>query len=252
MRALLWLCALAAAAPLRAEPGLKRGASLYHQGRYDSALAVLDSSRHADLKRRDSLILFQYSGMAAARLGRADAAAEDFRALLALDSLFQFPRNEDPAVLNAFAKAKTSRAAPAAPVATAPSVPPPAAPPGPAPAGRFVFADSGPAAHAPPSDAPRAAKPRRIGFVLGAVPLGGGWVARGRWSHGLVLGFLQAGGLALSLYASSRISSAESDRYGIRDESELSAVQKWQWTQRVALSTALGAYLFSLAASTGE
>jgi hypothetical protein len=223
---------------------------------------VLDSCRGADLKRRDSLILFQYSGMSAARLGRAAAAARDFGALLALDSLFQFPRNEDASVLEAFSRARAARSAPAAatppgaeatapdPV-TAPAGLPPA-PPASSPAARMVFADSGRAARSAPADLAAETGPRRIGLGLGAVPLGGGWIARGRWSHGLVLGLLQAGGLALSLYASSRVSASEGDRYGIRDGSELSAVRKWQWTQRVALSTALGAYLFSLAASTGE
>ena len=40
-------------------------------------------------------------------------------------------------------------------------------------------------------------------------------------------------------------------RNGTQD-SELDSVHGWQWVQRVSLSTALGAYLFSLIASSGE
>jgi hypothetical protein len=84
---------------------------------------------------------------------------------------------------------------------------------------------------------------------MGAVPLGGGWLSEGRYKPGLALAFLQIGGIALSLYASSRITAEEKDLYGIKDERELGIVHKWQWTQGLALSTALGAYLYSLMAS---
>src|SRR4051812_42038538 len=110
MRAgLLFLSALAAAMA-HADPSLKQAAALYHQGRYDSALAVLGTCRARALKHRDSLALFQYSGMASARLGRSEEASGDFRALLDMDSLFQFPRNEDSAILAAFAQAQVTRA----------------------------------------------------------------------------------------------------------------------------------------------
>ena len=109
---------IAAAAAAHAGPCLKQAAALYHQGLYDSALSVLETCGPEALKRRDSLALFQYSGMAEARLGRDAEAAEDFRALLSLDSLFQFPRNEDFAVLAAFARPRwrgKSRRRPARP-----------------------------------------------------------------------------------------------------------------------------------------
>jgi hypothetical protein len=87
---------------------------------------------------------------------------------------------------------------------------------------------------------------------MGAIPLGGGWIFRGRKKQGWTLAILQAGGLALSFYASSQISAAERDADGIRDHAELGNELRWQWTQRVTLSVALGAYLFSLIASKGD
>jgi hypothetical protein len=84
---------------------------------------------------------------------------------------------------------------------------------------------------------------------MGAVPLGGGWLAEGHYKQGLALAFFQIGGAALSLYASSRITAEEKDLYGIQNDRELGNVHKWQWTQGVALSTAVGAYLYSLIAS---
>lgn len=284
MRAGPLLCLALAAAPLHAGTGLKEAVGLYHRGRYDSALAALDASRPAIAKRRDSLSLFQYSGMAWARLGSADRAAADFRALLALDSLFQFPRNEDPAILDAFARAQGSRkegvgdaapapdnaargALPALPAGDAAgSVRPAYAGPGPdraVPAGAGVpggervpipaypeaGASGGEAGPFGPGRMEREPRAHGIGLALGAVPLGGGWLAEGRYGKGLTLALLQAGGGALSLYASSRITAERKDQYGIRNETELGNVRRWQWTQGIALSAALGAYLYSLIAS---
>ena len=239
---------------------LQRAATLYHQGRYDSALIQLESFRaQAPLKRRDSLSLLQYSGMASARLGLEADAAAHFGGLLGVDSLFQFPRNEDPLVLAAFARARREREtrsampapplpspAPAAATATeAMTTPPPAAP------ARFAFADSGTGQAAPAGPAAVPQRSKGIGFALGAVPLGGGWLARREMKHGLALGLLQAAGLGLSLYASDRISAAQGDPEDIEDN-EIGSVRKWQWVQRVSLSTAVGAYLFSMIAATGE
>lgn len=270
---LLFLSALAAAMA-HADPSLKQAAALYHQGRYDSALAVLGTCRTHPLKHRDSLALFQYSGMASARLGRSEEASGDFRALLDLDSLFQFPRNEDGAVLAAFAEAQTARAgsvnaAPAMRIdSSADRSPPP--PPAPAqtamalpvsaavPPGGLVpipdYSGSGsPSGHAPAAFPANAGNPGApgIGLAMGAIPLGGGWLFRGRRKQGLTLALLQAGGLAFSFYASSQMTAAERDSDGI-SHGELGSVDKWQWTQRVTLSVALGAYLFSLIASKGD
>ncbi len=261
-RSLLCLAAVAwFARSTPASPAVKQAAALYHQGLYDSALIQLEAClANAPLKHRDSLSVYQYLGMASARLGKGGEAETSFRALLDLDSLFQFPRNEDVTVLEAFARAKLERPAPA---------PVPAPAPAPTPAAAMVsFADSGtgdaspsPVASptsvgAPPfrPDAPIPAepRPRKIGLALGAVPLGGGWLARNRLGQGYALAFLQAGGIALSWYASDRISSHRHDPYGIKDDEELAIVQRWQWVQGVSLSTAVGAYLYSLIASTGE
>jgi hypothetical protein len=87
---------------------------------------------------------------------------------------------------------------------------------------------------------------------MGAIPLGGGWLARREMKHGIALGLLQAAGLGLSLYASGRISASAGDAFGIQNDDELASVRKWQWVQGVSLSTALGAYLFSLIAATGD
>jgi tetratricopeptide (TPR) repeat protein len=299
MRAYLFLWSAFAAASAFAGPSLKQAAVLYHQGRYDSALTVLEECRSGPLKRRDSLALFQYAGMTSARLGHIDQAKEDFRALLGLDSLFQFPRNEDSAILAAFAQAREERAqaalagSPSAPAASGalpatrdsvaearggtptqadPRVPVPVAQPVPAGADRMTAspegdrqngsptsfpAPSGPGSPNPEPRAPvlpgpaKASGPQAIGLAMGAIPLGGGWLARGRSKQGWTLALLQAGGLAFSVYASSRMSAIQNDADGIR-AGELGAEQRWQWTQRVTLSIAVGAYLFSLIASRGE
>lgn len=247
---------------------LQRAAALYHQGRYDSALAALEDCRaNPSLKRRDSLSLLQYSGMASARLGREEDAATHFGGLLGLDSLFQFPRNEDPTVLAAFARARRERETRT--VMPAPPLPSPAAAPisaalttpTPTPTAataRFAFADSGTGTGTGTGLAASSAsdggtrRSRGIGFAMGAVPLGGGWLARREMKHGITLGLLQAAGLGLSLYASDRISASGGGAFGIQNDDELASVHKWQWVQRVSLSTALGAYLFSLIAATGE
>jgi hypothetical protein len=270
----LMLGSVLAAGAIHAGPGLKDAAALYHRGRYDSALSVLDAFRPEMQRRRDSLSLFQYSGMASARLGRAERAVAEFRVLLGLDSLFQFPRNEDSAILEAFAKAQASRkgktgaAASNAPAGDSAS-PARLASAGGGSAG-ILTVRANPAAEAwvpipaypgsqfPGAEPPANAReggldrgPRRsgIGLAMGAVPLGGGWLSEGRYKPGLALAFLQIGGIALSLYASSRITAEEKDLYGIKDDRELGIVHKWQWTQGLALSTALGAYLYSLMAS---
>lgn len=282
MRAFFLVCATLASAPLHAEPGLKQAAALYHRGRYDSALTVLDDSRAGIAKRRDSLSLFQYAGMTLARLGRADEAAADFRVLLELDSLFQFPRNEDAAILEAFAKAQASRKEGSDPVAEGlgqsvagkdSTLPPRVASAGreqgafmavraDPKAGEWVPVPAYPGANLPSAEPGSHGKyggtdggmdhnPRRpgIGLAMGALPLGGGWLMEGRYRQGFALAFLQIGGAALSLYASSRISAEKRDLYGIRNDAELGSVHRWQWTQGLALSTALGSYLYSLIAS---
>lgn len=234
---------------------INKAAAFYHQGRYDSALAHLGAMEtQGPWKRRDSLAYFQYSGMASSRLGRDSEAVAHFGGLLSLDSLFQFPRNEDSLVLKDFARAlKAKRAGDAAfhaeAAAMAPlAVPVPAilpdtvaTPPG----AEFSFAASGRAPRSPDH-------PGKIGLAYGAMPLGTGWFARHRVKHGLALGLLQGGGLALSLYASHRISREEGDFFAIRDEGEKSSVDRWQLVQRASLSAALGAYLFSLFASVGD
>ena len=254
MRAALVLWSAFAATAAASGPSLKQAATLYHQGRYDSALTVLEACRSGTLKHRDSLALFQYSGMASARLGRDDEASEDFRSLLALDSLFQFPRNEDSLILAAFARAREPLAGtgpgPKRDSAKTDVAPPP-----------MALAEAGPAtvlpvtARLPPLPEAAGASgshPTRIGLAMGAIPFGAGWLARGRPKQGWSLAVLEAGGLALSLYASSRISAAENDGDGIRDHGQLQGELRWQWTQRVTLSIALGTYLFSLIASKGE
>jgi hypothetical protein len=254
MRAALVLWSALAAAGTPSGPSLKQAATLYHQGLYDSALTILEACRSGTLKRRDSLALFQYSGMASARLGRDDEASEDFRSLLALDSLFQFPRNEDSAVLAAFAHAREplASAQPGRDSARTVAAPqPPVA----------SLADAGPAAALPVTarlpplpDAIGASGPRQpgVGLAMGAIPFGAGWLAKGRTKQGWALAVLQAGGLALSLYSSSRMTAAERNGDGIHDHAQLQSELGWQWTQRVTLSIALGTYLFSLIASRGE
>jgi hypothetical protein len=298
MRAGLAFWFALAVAPLHAEPGLKEAASLYHRGRYDSSLAVLDAYRPMLAKRRDSLSLFQYSGMASARLGRAEEATADFRVLLDLDSLFQFPRNEDAAILASFAEAQTLRTGQTERIAVAPAQGTPVSSPngasnrsanGALPGslignsaeatrlatagdgsvaalpvradlkdGRLVPIPSYPGTSTPSGEsnplAPggmtaRGPQGSGIGIAMGALPLGGGWLVEGHYKQGFALAFFQISGLAVSLYASSRITAEKRDVYGIQNEKELGNVQRWQWTQGIALSTALTSYLYSLIAS---
>lgn len=267
---LLWLALAVATA--HSAPSLKQAAALYYQGRYDSALAVLETCRSGALKHRDSLALFQYSGMASARLGRGEEADADFRALLDLDSLFQFPRNEDSAILAAFAQAQMTRTdSQSKSLDTTVDPDPPRVAKAETGAGTAVPAratvpeglvplapDSGsaPPVSPPPVQAfranPGSSSAPGIGLAMGAIPLGGGWLVRGRRKQGLTLAFLQAGGLVFSLYASSQITDIKGDADGIRDYGERGNAMRWQWTQGVTLSIALGAYLFSLIASKGE
>jgi hypothetical protein len=296
----VWLSAAASAlftaAAAHGAP-VSQAASFYHQGRFDSALTRLEAIKNAGgLKRRDSLSLFQYLGMASARLGREPEAAGHFASLLGMDSLFQFPRNEDPAVLTAFERARAQLSAPASIPSPAPGVPAlghpvrdssalaasPAAParaasplPSQAAAPQSgartrgdgddrpvvlagitlteIGADDASEGKAVPGPGERQAMgtPPRIGLSMGAMPFGTGWFVRNKVKHGLVLGVMQAGGLALSLYASERQSREADDPFRI-ENGELDAVNQWQLVQRVSLTTAVGAYLYSLIASAGD
>ncbi|MDB5103125.1 MAG: hypothetical protein JWP91_814 [Fibrobacteres bacterium] len=274
------LCALCALAIVLAAPArgatVNQAAAFYHQGRYDSALANLEALKsQGPFKRRDSLSLYQYLGMSSARLGREPDAVAYFVTLLGLDSLFQFARNEDPAILRTFTLAREAGTGGALP-----TLPAPPALAGPAPAGQSapiasIEATSPIAAGHAPSPAPSTPEPTgsvgkisiadsvspgrsgtaerpSIGLALGALPLGTGWFARGKVNHGLVLGLLQAGGIAVSLYASDAQSREQNDAFQVRDKDELATLRQWQWVQRVSISTALGAYLFSLIASAGD
>ncbi|MEO7426016.1 MAG: hypothetical protein ABI036_12575 [Fibrobacteria bacterium] len=245
-------------------------ALFYHQGRYDSALARLEAmGSQGPFKRRDSLSLYQYLGMASARLGRDSQAAGYFTTLLGMDSLFQFPKNEDPQVLQAFAEARDRKAAEARSETKIPSAIPlsataPLSGPVPAPATSSTLSPppdplamrGAPAELAPlaPGWSPEKTAPPRgnIGIALGAVPFGAGWLSRNRVKPGLTLGLLQAGGIGLSLYASHLQTREANDIYRVRDDKERAYIQTWQWVQIVSLSTAVGAYLFSLIAAAGD
>ncbi len=265
---------------------VSEAASFYHQGRFDSALARLDALQSAgDMKRRDSLSLFQYLGMASARLGRVPEAEGYFTTLLGLDSLFQFPRNENPAVRSAFASASARRSVPPAtlpvepqrptgldgsPATASPAAQTPATPAssaGSIPQGRD-YGDGKPlvlagmtlteigAAGSPGETGVTGRQalgnPPRIGLALGAMPFGTGWFVRNKFKHGLVLGILQTGGLALSVYASNMQTRIAGDPFRIQDMEERDEADRWQWVQRASFSTAVGAYVFSLIASAGD
>lgn len=245
--ALLWTAFAAAAA--HAGPSLERAAVLYHKGLYDSALSVLESFTDGSLPSSDSAAYYQYAGMACALTGRDRDAEAHFRGLLAIDSLFQFPSNENPAILSAFAAAGASRR----------TVPEPAPDPGRDDGDALSDgADPGPAPDAPVFPPPVLSAPpletpeKGVGRALGAIPMGAGWLMENRYPTGLAMALLQAGGAALSLYASSRAGDLERDPYGIRDPAELGEARKWQWVQRISLSTAVGAYLYSVIASGGK
>lgn len=263
------VCALAAAGTLfgfsrtaSADPAaLNRAAGLYHQAGYDSARAQLETLLLSGTtwRRRDSLVIFQYLGMSWSRLGADSQAVSRFGDLLRIDSLFRFPRNEDSAVLRNFQAARDRHdararafAAGAGTLAAAEAASPPA--PAPIPLA-MADGDQGPAAPFADPD-PRRAHPAgrarpRMSPALGAIPLGGGWLARERKAHGVSLGLIQAGGLILSFYASERQSRMRNDAFGL-EASERGAAIGWQWVQGVSLSTAMGAYIFSIIASGGD
>jgi hypothetical protein len=270
----------------RASADLNEAASLYHQARFAPALARLQTLlSESAWKRRDSLMLYQYLGMASARLGRDSSAADYFTALLALDSLFRFPKNEDASVLAAFKQARFRRSArptppetPAQPpVVAAPETPDradslPAAPPAAAlaatsPAPPPAAASVTPMLPTPPmaasafgpgtggGPAPGAVPSGRspeMNFAYGAIPFGAGWMMRSRVKRGVAMGLLQAAGLLFSGYASEMQSREQNDQYGLKDGRELSSSESWQWAQRVSFSLAAGTYLFSIFASMGE
>lgn len=258
----------------RPSASVNQAAAFYHQGRFDTALVRLESLKsQGPWKHRDSLSLFQYLGMASARLGHDTEAVAYFSGLLELDSLFQFPRNEDPQVLKAFSRAQEQKASQAGaaqlrpdPAPLGPPMQPAAVSPGEPHSppdnasgrtdsanaakvtGKISMADSG-APGIKPSVSPESG---RIGLALGAVPLGGGWLAGHKVKQGLAFGLLEAGGIVLSMYASQMQSREADDDYRVRNEDEKATIQNWKWVQRVSLSTALGAYLFSLIASAGD
>lgn len=265
---LLLLAALAAGAAgetAAADPAaLNRAAALYHEGRHDSARVRLESLlAESPSSRRDSLMLLQYLGMAHSRRGEDTAAVARFRELLSLDSLFRFPRNEDPAVARNFETARRERLAHVAGAAPKPIAGGPM-PVTHVPAGAVGTVGTvgtisaapvaGPGARPLPpatAEAPLAVadpRPLPMSIALGAVPLGAGWLARGQTAHGAALGILQVGGLLLALHASSIQSGIQGDAYGL-EAGERERATRWQWTQRISLSTALGAYLYSIIAA---
>jgi hypothetical protein len=260
------LMAIPAQAGTHSSADLNRAAGLYYQARYDSALAGLEGLlRVGPWKKRDSLVLFQYLGMSSAKLGRDSSAEGYFASLLSLDSLFRFPKNEDSSVLADFRRAREKRAA-AASVATIPPVTPAlpldslraSAAPDTSRLAAAVPAPASPPPAAPPlaETAPRLSHPPAAGgkamsLGYGAIPFGAGWMIKNRFTPGAATGLLQAAGLLLSAYASQMQSRSQDDRYGLRD-AELPSAEGWQWTQRISFSVAIGAYLYSIFASTGE
>jgi hypothetical protein len=244
---------------------LNQAVALYHQSNYDSALLRLQGLQSkGPWKRRDSLSLFQYLGMAAAKVGNDSASLGYFSRLLQIDSLFQFPKNEDAVILKTFSQAQELRV----------STPNLFQANRPKPNQEFNFRskdlDSSVAAHNSTLDfnvpvktslnlspmetspAKNIPQPPKIGLAYGALPLGMGWMVKNRMKTGLALAALQASGLLISVYASEMQSREQGDSWGTQNEREKALTEKYQWIQRISLSTAMGAYLFSLIASAGD
>lgn len=254
---LLALGAALGAAPSPAAAGdaaaLQQAAGLYHQARYDDARAGLEELMDQEgWRRRDSLMILQYLGMSYSRLGADSAAVSRFGDLLEVDSLFRFPSNEEAGIRRNFQAARKSRAARRAAASAAPAPVPatdPAEPAAQAPAAGTASASPPPLAAAGVPDDPSRA---RMSLALGAVPLGGGWLIRKRRLHGVSLAMVQAGGILLSVYASGQQDRMREDLHGIEAGRERDLMVRWQWVQGVSLSTAVGAYLFSIFASGGD
>lgn len=253
---------LVGAAGMTGKAGLNQAVALYHQGSYDSSLARLEALESTGpWKHRDSLSLLQYLGMSCSRLNRDSASIGYFSQLLQLDSLFRFPKNEDSLILKNFSAAQEAREGRLNPSPAPITLAPPSTDTAGGPTRTSLRLETqtypapalaGPTLVGATEPAPSSARSPRIGLAYGALPLGIGWVARKQAKSGLVLGLLQAGGLFLSIYASEIQANEQNDTYAIRDHQEMTALKQWQWTQRVSLSMALGAYLFSLIASAGD
>jgi hypothetical protein len=254
----------AGAAPMSSE--LNRAAALYHQSRYDSSLAVLEALlTRADAQRRDSLAILQYLGMGRSRVGEDSEARSRFAELLALDSLFRLPRNEDPGILanfeSALAGARSGEPASGQGPLSEAIAEPSRNMLHPAPDDPLLALAPARAADARPFQGPDerdgnvnaggGASRTGMSLAMGAIPLGGGWIARRRMGHGLTLGLLQAGGILLAAHASGVQSRAENDPFGL-EEREKDRILQWQTVQRLSLGTAAGAYLYSLIAAGGD
>lgn len=244
---------------------LNHAVSQYHQGNYALALSEFDSLKNeANATHRDSITLFQYLGMASTQAGWDSKAVHYFTVLIQIDSLFQFPRNEDARILQNFSLASQTQPNPEKPpIAEAPPIS------GTPLMGETATAPAAGAAPNPttlrvlpqtlePQPAPQqtpnifATNTNKIGFAYGAIPLGGGWMMQNKNLKGWTLGLLQVTSIALSIYASEIQSDLQNDSDAIHNNSEKTTLKQWQWTQRISLTTALGTYLYSIFSALGD
>ncbi len=225
----------AATIPLRAN--INAAVNDFYNMNFQKSWDVLDSLKNnASLSKTDSIEIFQYLGMNAAKLGQDSLAVDHFYQLLLLDSLWQFPENEDESILKDFKVAKESYEEeqdikPEPLKLTAAEV-----------ASHPLKIEISPSKNAI----------KMINLGDGLIPLGLGWVAKKRFKSGIAYGLLEGGGALLSIFASMRQDQIDKDKYGIMNQSELNKSQQWQFTQRLSFSVALGAYLISVLATLGE
>lgn len=224
---------------------LNLAVSHYHQGNYSLACTELDSLRNqANATHRDSITLYQYLGMASTQAGLDSNAVQYFSLLIQIDSLFQFPRNEDPRILQNFSRALQIPAASKIGLLATPL-----------PTSNMENQNLNPSLNQTlpkPASIILPSSTNKIGFTYGAIPLGGGWIMQNKNVKGWTLGLLQVTGLALSIYASEMQSDLQNDFDAIQNNAEKTTLKQWQWTQRISLSTALGTYLYSIFSALGD
>jgi len=215
---------------------LNEGVKLYHQGNFEEANDFFNNLKNPiDASHRDSLTLFQYLGMTATQLGSDSLAIDYFSTLIIVDSLFQFPSNEAEGILKNFSAAHVLKQ------------PPEILEIDPAPQNQNQTQ-----AQPLPFTATELSGTNKIGFVYGAIPLGGGWLIKEKKITGWTLAALELAGFALSIYASEKQNDFQNDFDAIHDNAEKTSVKNWQWTQRISLSVALGTYLYSILSATGD
>lgn len=242
MKISLWVLFIAA---IIQGSSLEKSLEFFNNGDILAAKPILDSLSNAEgQSHQDSLLIWQYLGMCNSLIGLDKPALSAFSQLLKMDSTWRLPSNEDRRILRLFEKAlkdlHTEKAETIKPALNLPRD---------TVSQRSSARDSLAQAlqiELPVSSLTEAKKPlKKMDLSHGLIPLGIGWVIQSHPKTGLAYGMLQLGGLAVSIYASSRQSTIKNDGNGIEYE-EQNDVRRWQLVQQISLSTSVITYLSSV------